>query len=82
MNFFRGGGGMGALALDDGACGPLLFQKGGISPTTNKTLKVHLYHLIFHIKHSSCVHADRNIKELIYWHTRSKIGPYWRLCYY
>ena len=68
-DFFR----RGALALDDGACGPLLFQKGGISPTTNKTLKVYSYHLIFHIKHSSGVHADRNSKDLIYWHTRSKI---------
>ena len=38
MIFFGGGGG--ALALDDGECGPLLFQKGGIFPTTNKTLKV------------------------------------------
>ena len=36
MIFFGGG----ALALDDGACDPLLFQKGGIFPTTNKTLKV------------------------------------------
>ena len=27
-DIFRGGGG--ALALDDGACGHLLFQKGGI----------------------------------------------------
>ena len=53
----------GALALEDGACGPLLFQKGGIFPTTNKTLKVHSYHLIFHIKHSSGVHADRNSKD-------------------
>ena len=53
MIFF--GGGVGALALDEGACGPLLFQKGGIFPTTNKTLKVHSYHLIFHIKHSSGV---------------------------
>ena len=35
MIFFGGGG---ALALDDGACDPLLFQKGGIFPTTNKTL--------------------------------------------
>ena len=68
--FWRGGG---ALALDDRACGPLLFQKGGIFPTTNKTLKVHSYHLIFHIKHSSGVHADRDSKDSIYWHTRSKI---------
>ena len=56
MIFFVGGG---ALALDDGARGTLLFQKGGIFPTTNKTLKVHSYHLIFHIKNSSGVHADR-----------------------
>ena len=49
MIFFGGGGG-GALALDDGACDPLLFQKGGIFPTTNKTLRGHSYHLIFHIK--------------------------------
>ena len=34
MIFFGGGG---ALALDDGACDLLLFQKGGIFPTTNKT---------------------------------------------
>ena len=47
-DIFRRGGG--ALALDDGACDPLLFQKGGIFPTTNKTLKGHSYHLIFHIK--------------------------------
>ena len=47
MIFFGGGGG--ALALDDGACDPLLFQKWGIFPTTNKTLKGHSYHLIFHI---------------------------------
>ena len=70
MIFF---GGRGALALDDEACGPLLFQKGGIFPTTNETLKVHSYHLISHIKHSSGVHADRNSKDSIYWHTRSKI---------
>ena len=69
---FFGGGGVG-LALDDGACGSLLFQKGGIFPATNKTLKVHSYHLIFHIKHSSGGYADRNIKDSIYWHTRSKI---------
>ena len=66
MIFFGGGG---ALALDDGACDPLLFQKGGIFQTTNKTLKGHSYHLIFHIKRSSGVHADRNIKY-----------SYWRLC--
>ena len=65
MIFFGGGG---ALALDDGACDPLLFQKGGIFPTT---LKGHSYHLIFHIKCPSGVHADRNIKD-----------SYWRLCYY
>ena len=72
-DIFRRGGG--ALALDGGACGPLLFQKGGIFPATIKTLKVHSYHLIFHIKHSSGAHADRNIKDSIYWHTvtRSKI---------
>ena len=67
-DIFRRGG---ALALDDGACGPLLFQKGGIFPTTNKTLKGHSYHLIFHIKRSSGVHADRNITD-----------SYSRLCYY
>ena len=50
MIFFGGGG---ALALDDGACDPFLFQKGGIFTTTNKTLKGHSYHLIFHIKRSS-----------------------------
>ena len=33
MIFFGRGGG--ALDLDDGACDPLLFQKGGIFPTTN-----------------------------------------------
>ena len=66
-DFFR----RGALALDDRACDPLLFQKGGIFTTTNKTLKGHSYHLIFHIKRSSGVHADRNIKD-----------SYWRLCYY
>ena len=70
-DIFRRGGG--ALALDDGECGPLLFQKGDIFSTTNKTLKVHTYHLIFHIKHSSGVHADGNIKDSINWHTRSKI---------
>ena len=69
MIFFGGGGG--ALALDDGACDPLLFQKGGIFPTTKKTLKGHSYHLIFHNKRSSGVHADRNIKD-----------SYWRLRYY
>ena len=69
MIFFGGGGG--ALALDDGACDPLSFQKGGIFPTTNKTLKGPSYHLIFHIKRSSGVHADRNIKD-----------SYWRLSYY
>ena len=37
MIFFGRGGG---LALDDGACDPLLFQKGGIFPTTNKHLRV------------------------------------------
>ena len=69
-DIFRRGGG-GALALDDEVCDLLLFQKGGIFPTTNKTLKGHSYHLIFHIKRSSGVHADRNIKD-----------SYWRLCYY
>ena len=69
QDIFRRGGG--ALALDDGACDPLLFQKGGIFPTTNKTPKGHSYHLIFHIKRLSGVHADRNIKD-----------SYWRLCYY
>ena len=69
MIFFGRGGG--ALALDDGACDQLLFQKGGILPTTNKTLKGHSCHLIFHIKRSTGVHADRNIKD-----------SYWRLCYY
>ena len=68
-DIFRWGGG--ALALDDGACDPLFFLKGCIFPTTNKTLKGHSYHLIFHIKRSSGVHADRNIKD-----------SYWRLCYY
>ena len=68
MIFFGGGG---ALALDDGACDPLLIQKGGIFPTTNKTPKGHSYHLICHIKRSLGVHADRNIKY-----------SYWRLCYY
>ena len=58
--------GVGALA-----CDPLLFQKGGIFSTTNKTLKGHSYHSVFHIKRSSGVHADRNIKD-----------SYWRLCYY
>ena len=62
-DIFRKGGG--ALALE------VLFQKGGIFPTTNKTLKGHSYHLIFHVKRSSGVHADRNIKD-----------SYWRLCYY
>ena len=37
-DIFRRGGG--ALALDDGACDPLLFKKGGIFPTTNKTFRV------------------------------------------
>ena len=41
------------------------WKKGGMLPTTNKTLKVHLYHLIFHIKHSPGVHADKNIKDSI-----------------
>ena len=31
-DIFRRGG---ALPLDDGACDPLLFQTGGIFPTTN-----------------------------------------------
>ena len=53
MIFFGGGG---ALALDDGVCDPLLFQKGGIFPTTNKTLKGHSYHLIFHIKRPTPIH--------------------------
>ena len=39
-DIFRKGG-----ALHDRACGPLLFQKGDIFPTTNKTLKVHSYHI-------------------------------------
>ena len=38
MIFFGGGGG--ALALDDGACDPLLFQKGGISQQQIKHLWV------------------------------------------
>ena len=70
--------GWGALAY-----GPLLFQKGGIFPTTNKTLKVHLYHLIFHIKHSSGVHADRNgTQEVKSFNKPCGHEPYWRLCYY
>ena len=39
MIFF---GRRGALALDDGACGPLLFQKGGIFPTTNHLRFIHI----------------------------------------
>ena len=67
-HFSEGGGGIGPRRW---ACDPLLFQKGGIFPTTKKTLKGHSYHLIFHNKRSSGVHADRNIKD-----------SYWRLCYY
>ena len=67
----KGGQGAHDIFRRGGACDPLLFQKGGIFPTTNKTLKGHSYHLIFHIKRSSGVHADRNIKD-----------SYWRLCYY
>ena len=69
-NYYFSEGGR-ALALDDGACDPSLFQKGGIFPTTNKTLKGHSYHLIFHIKRLSGVLADRNIKD-----------SYLRLCYH
>ena len=67
---FVGGGG-GALALDDGACDPLLFQKGAFSQQQIKHLRVIHINLIFHIKRSSGLHADRNIKD-----------SYWRLCYY
>ena len=68
MIFFGGGG----IGLRRWGMWPIITSKGGIFPTTNKTLKVHSYHFIFHIKHSSGVHADRNSKDLIYWHTRSK----------
>ena len=70
-DIFRREGG-GALALDDEACGPLFIKRGAFSQQ-QITLKVHSYHLIFHIKHSSGVPADRNSKDSIYWHTRSKI---------
>ena len=41
-------------------------------PSINKEYYYYYsYHLIFHIKRSSGVHADRNIKD-----------SYWRLCYY
>ena len=30
------------MALDDGACGPLFFQKGDIFPVTNKTRFIHI----------------------------------------
>ena len=63
----RGGGIDGALM---GHVTHYYFKMGGIFPTTNKTFKGHSYHLIFHIKRSSGVHADRNIKD-----------SYWRLCY-
>ena len=67
-DIFRRGGG---ISLRRWGMWPINISKGGIFPTTNKTLKGHSYHLIFHIKRSSGVHADRNIKD-----------SYWRLCYY
>ena len=69
-DIFRRGGGIG---LRRRGMWSIIIAKGDIFPTTNKTLKVHLYHLIFHIKHSSGDHADRKIKDSIDWHTRSKI---------
>ena len=67
-------GGQGAHDIfRKGGMWPIIISKGGHFPNTNKTLKAHSYHLIFHIKHSSDVHADRNIKDSIDWPTRSKI---------
>ena len=36
------------MALDDGACGPLLYQKGGIFPTT-KEVEVIEFHRILNL---------------------------------
>ena len=45
MIFFGRGGG--ALALDDGACGLLLFQKGAISQQQIKHLRfIHIIHQV------------------------------------
>ena len=89
MVFFGGGGG-GALALDDGACGPLLFQKGGIFPTTNKTLNRFIYitsysilniHQVFMLIEMSKIQFI-STQEVKSFNKPSGHEPYWRLCYY
>ena len=58
--FCRGGGGIGFRRW---GMWPIIISKGAQFPNNKKTYKGHSYHLIFHIKRSPGVHADRNIKD-------------------
>ena len=61
MIFFGGGGG--SIGLRRWGMWPIIISKGGHFPNNKKnTKKVHSYHLIFHIKNSSGVHADTVIE--------------------
>ena len=64
MIFFGVGGG--ALALDDGACDPLLFQKGGIFPTTKKHFRVTLEISKIHIGGYAIIKTGRRKNGLTF----------------
>ena len=81
----RGGG---ALALDDGACGPLLFQKGGISQQQIKHLRfihvpsysilnIHQVFMLIQISKIQCI----GTQEVKSFNKPCGHEPYWRLCY-
>ena len=86
-DIFRGGGG--ALALDDGACGPLLFQKGEFSQQQIKHLRfIHItsysildIHQVFMLIEISKIQFI-GTEEVKSFNKPCGHEPYWRLCYY
>ena len=79
------------MALDDGACGLLLFQKGGIFQTTNKTRCVRFIHITsYSILNIHKVFMLIEISKIQFIGTQKVKSfnkpcghePYWRLCYY
>ena len=86
MIFFGGGGG---LALDDGACGPLLFQKGAFSQQQIKHLRfIHItsysilnIHQVFMLIEISTIQFI-GTQEIKSFNNPCGHEPYWWLCYY
>ena len=86
-DIFRRGGG--ALALDDGACGPLLFQKGAFSQrqikhskfihiTSYSILNIHKVFMLIEIAKIQFI----GTQEVKSFNKPCGHEPYWRLCYY